>query len=157
MSQIVLTRGQDGKLCGAGEKAERAYAKFRARVDRLSPGDTLHFEWREPRSLPHHRLFFAKLNALSDRQERFGDVDELRTWLTVGAGYCDFRPGPNGGLIAIPKSIAFHKLDETEFSELHARVDAFLWSDHARKYLWPHLTDAQSWDLVGKFQLEFSK
>jgi hypothetical protein len=155
MGAVVITKGQDGKLTGLGEKGAKAYAKFRRRVDSLLPGDTLHFEWREPRSLPHHRLFFAKVNALADRQEQFADTDKLRQWLTVGAGYCDFVPGPHGQIVAIAQSIAFHKLDEAEFADLHSRVDEFLWTEHAQRFLWPQLDCAQAWDMVDQFMREF--
>ena len=155
MSAVVLTRGEDGKLQGLGEKGERAYAKFRARVDSLAVGDTLHFEWREPRSPAHHRLFFAKLHALADRQEQFEDADKLRHWLTVGAGYCDFVPGPTGRMVALPQSIAWHSLDEADFADLHAKVDGFLWSEHARRFLWPHLSNEASYALMQQFMTEF--
>lgn len=157
MSAVVVTRGQDGKLQGLGEKGAKAYGKFRRRVEALQPGDPLHFEWREPRSLPHHRLFFAKLAALLDRQEQFDDGDKLRQWLTVGAGYCEFVPGPSGRMVAPPESIAFHKLDEADFADLHAKVDAFLFTTHARVFLWPHLPDQQSYDVVEQFLMEFDR
>ena len=80
MSAVVLVKGDDGKLQGFGDKGQRAWSKFRSRIDGLRPGETLHFEWREPRSLPHHRLWFAKIAALLDRTEQFSDVDALRLW-----------------------------------------------------------------------------
>lgn len=156
MSAVVVTKGQDGKLQGLGQKGARAFAKFRRRVDDLQPGQTLHFEWREPRSPAHHRLWFAKLHGLLDRQEQFADADQLRLWLIVGAGYCTFAPGPTGRMVALPQSIAWHAMDEAEFADLHSKVDAFLWSDHARRFLWPHLSAQQSYDLVDQFLTEFS-
>lgn len=157
MSAVVLVKGEDGKLHGHGQRGERAYAKFRGRVESMQPGDTVHFDWREPRSLPHHRLFFGKLGALMDMQEQFDDDEELRKWLTVGAGYCKFVPGPNGRMVALPLSIAFHNLDEADFSELHSKVDAFLWTDHARRFLWGHLTNQQTYDMVDQLMTRFSK
>ncbi len=157
MSAVVVTKGQDGKLQGMGEKGARAWAKFQRRVAGLMPGETLHFEWREPRSPAHHGLFFAKLHALLDRQEQFADADQLRAWLTVGAGYCDFVPGPTGRMVALPQSIAWHKLDEADFADLHAKVDAFLWTEHARRFLWGHLTTQQTYDVVDQFLTEFAK
>lgn len=155
MSAVVITKGQDGKLQGLGEAGARAWAKFRRRVESLAHGETLHFEWREPRSPGHHRLFFAKVGALSEMQEQFDTVEKLRAWLTVGAGYCDFVPGPKGRMVALPQSIAWHKMDEAEFSELHAKVDEFLWTAHARRFLWPHMTDAESHNMVQALIMEF--
>lgn len=157
MSQVVVCKGDDGKLRGMGERGERAYAKFRSRVESMAVGDTLQFDWREPRSLPHHRLFFVKLSALMDMQEQFDAENKLRAWLTVGAGYADFVPGPTGRMVALPQSIAFDKLDETDFADLHARVDAFLWTDHARRFLWPHLPAQQTYDFIDQLLSGFQK
>ena len=157
MSAVVLVKGEDGKLQGHGDKGQRAYGKFRRRVESMQPGDTLHFEWREPRSLPHHRCFFGKLGALMDMQEQFDAEDKLRAWLTVGAGYADFVPGPSGRMVALPQSIAFDKLDEADFADLHAKVDAFLWTDHARRFLWPHLTVQQTYDFIDQLLSGFQK
>lgn len=157
MSDVVLVKGNDGKLQGLGDKGQRAYSKFRRKVESMEPGETLQFSWREPRSPRHHALFFAKLHALLDRQEQFDSADKLRAWLTVGAGYADFVPGPSGRMVALPQSIAWDRLDEAEFGELHRLVDAFLWTDHARAFLWGHLTSQQSYDMVDQLLTEFSK
>jgi hypothetical protein len=157
VSAVVVFKGEDGKLQGFGQRGEKAFAKFRRRVDGMLPGETVHFEWFEPRSPKHHGLFFAKLGALADRQEQFEEEDELRKWLTVGAGYCKFVPGPNGRMVALPQSIAWHKLDEADFCDLHAKVDAFLWTEHARGFLWGHLSKQQTYDLVDQFLAEFNK
>ena len=157
MSAVVITKGETGALEGFGQKGARAWAKFRARVAAMAPGETLHFEWHEPRSPQHHKLFFAKLGALLDLQEQFEDTDTLRQWLTVGAGYCRFVPGPTGRMVALPLSIAWHRMEEVEFAELHRKVDDFLWTPHARAFLWPHMTDQQSYNLIDLWQLEFSR
>lgn len=156
MSEVVIVKGEDGKLQGFGEKGGRAWARFLKRVAEMACGETLQFAWHEPRSPQHHRLFFAKLHGLADRQEAFDDETKLRQWLTVGAGYCDLVPGPDGQLVAIPQSIAFHRLDEVEFSELHRQVDNFLWSPHAQQYLWPHLSVVQRYAMVEQLMTEFS-
>lgn len=156
MSEVVLVLGEDGRLAGFGEKGGKAYAKFRQRVKEMAIGETLTFSWREPRSPQHHRLFFAKLGALADRQEQFDTTEKLRMWLIVGAGYCDFVPGPTGRMVAIPQSIAFDKLDEVDFTDLHAKVDAFLWTPHAQHFLWPQLTEQGRYDMVEQLMREFS-
>ncbi len=148
MSRVVLVKDDTGKLAGLGEKGTRAWAKFRRRIDAMACGETLEFEWREPRSPQHHRLFFAQVNSLFDAQEQFQDADRLRQWLTVGAGYCDFVPGPGGRMVALPKSINWAAMDQVEFGELHAAVLAFMWTQQARRFLWPQLSEQQSWDCV---------
>ena len=148
VSRVVLVKDECGKLAGLGEKGARAWARFRRTVDALAHGETLEFEWRAPRSPAHHRLFFAQIGNLFDSQEQFDCPDKLRQWLTVGAGYCDFVPGPNGRMVALPKSINWASMDEVEFGELHAAVLNFVWTKHARQFLWPQLTEQQTWDSV---------
>ena len=136
MPQINITREQ-GHIVGFGEKGERAYKRFKCRVNDLAEGELLTFQWTEPRSPGFHRMFFVMLNNLFQHQEQFIDEDQLRSWLTVGAGYADFFPGPKGRLVALPRSIAWDKMEEQEFRELVRDVWAFLRTEHAQAFLWP--------------------
>lgn len=144
MSDVVIFRGEDGKLHGFGEKGERAYSRFRRKVESLVIGETLEFSWRQPRSPKFHRMFFGMLGELFDRQEQFADPEQLRSWLIVGAEYCDFVPGPKGRMVALPKSIAWSLMDEGDFRDLVSAAWSFLRTSHASRFLWPHLDDAQA-------------
>lgn len=155
MAEVVVQKGADGKLEGVGEKGARAWARFRRAVENMPPGATLSFAWFPPRSPEHHRRFFAWLHALHDCQEVFPDAEKLRAWLTVGAGECDFVPGPNGMLAAIPRSIKWHKLDESEFADLVHAIKGFIWGPHARSHLWPTLPDARRYETLEALDREF--
>ena len=139
MTAIVITKNSQGKLEGIDEKGQRAYSKWRRLVTDLQPGETLTFSYRMPRSPAHHRFFFQKLNSLLERTETFDDLDKLRYWLTMGAGYFDLVPGFDGKPNAIPRSLDFTQMDEAEFAELHHQVNTFLWTTRAQETLWPHL------------------
>jgi hypothetical protein len=155
MSHVTIVKNNQGKLEGLDEKGQRAYSKWRKLVVDLPIGQTLTFSYRMPRSPSHHRLFFAKLNSLLQRTESFDDLDKLRYWLVMGAGYADFVPGENGELHAIPRSIDFDSMDEADFYELHKAVDAFLWTTRAQTTLWPHLDDHGRYQCVESFLAEF--
>ena len=157
MSHIVITKNNQGKLQGIDDKGQRAYAKFKRVVEGLAIGATLSFSYRQPRSPAHHRLFFAKLNSLLGRTEAFDDLDKLRYWLVMGAGYAEFLPGENGELHAIPRSIDFDSMDEADFYELHKAVDTFLWTSRAQTTLWPHLDDEKRYRCVESFVAEFER
>lgn len=157
MTHIVIKKNNQGKLQGVDEKGQRAYAKFKRLVESLGIGDTLAFSYRQPRSPGHHRLFFAKLNSLLARTEAFSDLDKLRYWLVLGAGYAEFLPGQNGELHAIPRSIDFDSMDENDFGELHKAVDTFLWTAHAQAVLWPHLDEYHRYQCVESFLQEFER
>ena len=139
MPDLVVYRGEDGKLQGLGEKGRRAWEKFRRVVEGLEVGETMGFSYRLPRSPNHHRFFFARLAELFARQERFDDDERLLEWLKVGAGFVDLMPGPDGALVAMPKSISWVTLDEQGFIEVHRAIRDFLMTPRAQEYLWPHL------------------
>lgn len=155
MPTVTLVKADDdGRLVGLSEKDQRAWARFLKRVRDLGRS-CITFEWREPRSGPFHRRFFAMLKAAFDAQERFGDIDDFRAWLQIGAGFCDFLPHPERGLIAIPKSIKYASLEEMEFREVARKVWMFYRSEHARQIMWPHLTEDQSFEMVETILGEF--
>lgn len=156
MSAVVLTRGDDGKLTGVSDQDQARWGKFKATAAALQAGHSLTVTWKLPRSPRHHGLFFAWLGALFERQEQFDDADKLRAWLTVGAGYCDLVPGPAGRMVALPQSIAWDRMDESEFSELHAKVSAFMWTTHAQAFLWGHLAEQQRHAMVQQLHDEFA-
>lgn len=144
MSSVVLTKGQTGKLEGMGEKGARLYAKFLKAVGNLQPGDTLGFSYKVPRSPKFHRLHMTMIGQLFDNQEQFADEYQFRKWTEVGAGHCDFVPGPKGRMVALPRSIDFESLDDEEFRDVHVGVKAFLRTEHAARFLWPDVDIAQS-------------
>lgn len=155
MSKVILHLDERGKLAGIDEKQDRAYARFRAKIARLRPGETLSFSFSLPRSPQMHRYHFALLRAVFESQEVFDDDDEMRKWIEVGSGFCSFLPGPDGQLVAVPKSIAWEKLEESDFREHHLKVVAFLRTPHCYRYLWPALNDSGRELVVETILMEF--
>lgn len=155
MAKITLRMSDSGKLEGLTPADVRAYARFRDDMAGLSPGDTITFEYRVPRSPRFHRRHFALLGLFFDNQGRFDDPVSFRKWIEVGAGHVQFVPGAYGELVAIPLSIAYDALDDTEFFTLHQNVVAFLRSAHAARFLWPDVPVAQAAEAVEVLFLEF--
>ena len=154
---IVVVKDEQNKLRGFGEKGQRAWLRFRNAIEALEIGETLSFAWHKPRSPKFHRMYFGMLGALFDRQEQFADVDQLRAWLTVGAGFCEFVPGPTGRMVALPKSIAWHRMDDNEFKELVLATWAFIRTEHAQRFLWPHMQPLVADQMVDEFLLGFER
>lgn len=150
MTKLVLTKGENGKLCGLDPKGQRAYAKFIERLQKLEHGDTLGFSYFLPRDPASHRAYFRKLQILLERTEAFNELDQLRAWLLMGAGFCNYVPGAEG-LVAVPKSMAFDEMDQAEFAELNRKTDEFLFTDHAQAILWPQLSQQQRWSCINSF------
>lgn len=147
MPTITLCLGQTGKLEGVTENDKTAYSKFLARVRTLN-GSCIKFSWSEPRSGAFHRRHFALIHSLFDAKDKFVNQDQFRKWLEVGAGFAEFVPGKDGVIVAIPKSIAYDKLDQTEFEAIQKLIFNFAQSEYVRSYLWPHLSDWGSWSMV---------
>lgn len=155
MTELVITKGQDGKLEGLGEKGRRAYTKFRKIVDDLAVGETMWFAFRMPRSPQHHRYFFKKVTGLFERQEQFSDFDRFMDWVKVGAGFADLLPGRDGQMVAIPKSLAWEKLEEQDFIEFHRAMTDFFWTSYAQAALWPALTPEKQYVMVDRWHRDF--
>jgi len=93
--------------------------------DRIKVGDDVKCKVTKSRNLDFHRKFFAMLRATFDMQDEFETMPQWRAVCIAGAGYCDFIQG-HEQLVAIPKSIAFHKMDETEFNRVYQDALTFI-------------------------------
>ena len=96
---------------------------------KLKVGKVYEVTIKEARNIRLHRLFFALINCSWEflgewRQEFFhNDKDAYRETLTIAAGYYEpFYSPTRQEWLEKAKSIAFDKMDETEFSELYERV-----------------------------------
>ena len=157
MSTITVVKDDRGKLAGLTDKDQRAWSRFRKMVDGLGLGEFFSIEYWFPRNPALHRLHFKVIGMLFDAQEQFADPDALRGWLYVGAGECTYYPGPKGRMVAIPRSVKWSRMDDEDFAALHGKVLAFIRSEHCRKFLWPHLSDAQAAEIVEAVLEEFER
>jgi hypothetical protein len=157
MADIVVTKDQDGKLKGAGEKHEKAYSRFRKMLHELEPGEVFTISHWFPRNPKLHGLHFALLTAAYEAQEQFADFDQFRQWAQVGAGHCDFVPGPTGRMVALPKSINWRSMDDAAFHEHHEGVKDFLRSPYATRFLWPHLDDTEAGESMNAILEQFER
>lgn len=149
MSAVVIVKNNQGKLEGFGQKGAKTYGKFLAACKALEIGETLSFEYKVPRAPKFHRLHFAGLiGPLFDSQEQFSCDYQFRKWLEVGAGHCDFVPGPQGRMVALPRSIDYASLDDIAFGEVHEAVKTFARTEHCQRFLWPHLTPQQTEETI---------
>lgn len=156
MPTITLTKDVDGRLCGVTEADNRAYQRFVVRCVDMTSDDCIKFSWVEPRSGPYHRRHFAMLHALFQAQEQYDNPEHFRKIGEVGAGYADMLPiGPEGTMVAVPRSISYEKLDQIEFEPIHKAVFDWYMSEMGLKVMWPHLSWQQAYDLAGSVLREF--
>lgn len=157
MSSVTIYKDDSGKLAGFGKSGAKTYAKFLNAVKALEVGEMLTFDFKVPRAPKFHRFHFVMMKALFDSQEQFGDETEFRKWLEVGAGHVRFVPGPKGRMVALPKSIAYDALEQDQFEELHEKIKDFIRSEHAARFLWPHLEAGKASEMIETVLSDFEQ
>lgn len=111
----------------SGSKLVPCTSEDKEKIAKLPAGEPFQIKYVEIRNVRHHRKYFAFINTvfknLPEKFERnWPDVDSFRRSMQMYAGYYDETISLKGETHLQPKSIAFDKLDETEFSELHSKV-----------------------------------
>ncbi len=135
----VVRRVLFGIVNGLGDHGRKQWNRFVNGLMRLEPGEIVEIKTHKARSGPFHRRHMVIETRVFEAQEKFEHFEQFRNWLKVGAGFCDWLPGPKGGVIPVPKSIAFDKLEEDDMRKVHDDMIAFLRGPDAGKALWKHL------------------
>lgn len=165
MSEIVLVRQHDieipqadrdtarrvlfGAVDGLGELHQKRWRRFVSMLFRLEPGEMATLKTHKARSGPFHRRHMKLEQVVFAAQERFDNFDRgFRDWLKVGAGHCDWHPGPKGGVFPVPKSTSYAEMEEGEMREFHDSAVAFLRTEHAGKTLWRHLPPMRRVEMI---------
>lgn len=82
-----------------------------------------------PRSLPHHRLFFAMIRKIARATPTPLDEDALRDYITVKAGHVKTIPLAFGKTYQAPASIAWDKMDQADFRKFFDRAVEIILTD----------------------------
>ena len=91
-------------------------------LKRIKPGQTIEVEYKKPRNPQFHRKFFALLGVVLDNQDRHDSIDSLLIELKLQMAHYDLHVTMGGKSIYIPKSIAFHRMDDDEFAKFYDRA-----------------------------------
>jgi hypothetical protein len=137
--RATVNRVLCGVVDGLGELGKKKWRNFLFGLLKLEPGEIVSIKTHKQRSGPYHRRHMAIETAVFEAQEKFEHFEQFRNWLKVGSGFCDWVAGPTGGVIPVPRSIAFDKLEDLEMRQVHNDMIHFLRSEHACKALWKHL------------------
>lgn len=146
-----------GLVDGLGERGKRQWRRFVNGLFRLEPGECVEIRTHRERLGWYHRKHMALEARVFEAQERFDSFDAFRSWLKVGSGFVDWYPGPKGGVIPVPRSISYAKLEQGEMEQVHADMVAFLRTEHACKTLWPKLPAAQRAEAIEALLAEFDE
>lgn len=160
MTEIVLVRSGAEPISEADKEAARrvlfgaidglseAHRKSWRRIwnwfmTKAEPGEMLEIRTHRERLGWYHRRHMALEQKVFEAQEKFAHFEQFRNWLKVGAGHCDWLPGPKGGVIPVPKSTSYAALEQEDMERVHAAIVEFLRTPHAIKTLWPKVPDHQ--------------
>jgi hypothetical protein len=120
-------------------------------LERYSDGALVTCEVKRPRSIQHHKRFFALVRFCFEHQRepvRYLTEDAMRAALTISAGHRTEIELPDGTRGYMANSIAFDKLDQAGFNEFWTRC-----CDAITKHYVPGITDedirAGIADLIG--------
>lgn len=140
---------------GATEKDTTGWRKFINWIIRREIGDIFEITIRKIRNGKFHRKHMKLESVVFEHQERFTDFDQFRNWLKIGCGFVTWVAGPKGGIVPLPKSIAYDKCEQDEYEDFHGQVIEFFQSEHCQQYLWRHLKPDQQVEmmntLIGSF------
>lgn len=129
-----------GVVDGLGERGRKQWRRLWNCLMRLEPGEMVEISTVQPRLGWYHRKHFAMEQALFEAQDRFEEFESFRAWLKVGAGHVDWFPGPKGGVIPVPRSVSYAKLEQGAMEQFHNDAVDFLRTEHAGRTLWKHLS-----------------
>jgi hypothetical protein len=76
-------------------------------------------------------------------QTRFNNFIEFKNWLKIGAGFCIWCPGLNGGIVPVAKAQNLNELDYEKAEQLARAMNNFVHSDHALKFMWPNMSASE--------------
>jgi hypothetical protein len=88
---------------------------------KLKLGEDYEVEIRKPRNYKFHKKYMALINLCFENQDRFTEIDDLRYYLTMKAGFVK-KIDTGKGTMILPKSISFSKMDDIEFDKLYQKT-----------------------------------
>lgn len=133
---------------GLSDADKKTWRRFWNWIMAAGSGEIFSIETWTPRNAAFHRRHMKIETELFKAQERIANFEQFRTWLKIGAGFVDWMAGPKGGVVPVPRSISYKKCDEDTMRQFHEDAIAFLRTEHAQKYLWPHLPAEKAQEMV---------
>lgn len=153
----AVRRVMFGLVDGLGERNRKAWRRFVTGLMHLEPGEMVDIKTNKARLGWFHRKHMALEQCVFEAQEKFETFDAFRVWVKVGSGFVDWFPGPKGGVIPVPKSISYAKLEQGDMEKVHDDMVAFLRTEHAGKTLWKHLQPMQRMEMIEAILASFEQ
>lgn len=91
-------------------------------AERYAPGSDLRARFSKPRSLPHHRLYFAVLQEVVQATGQWASVEDLHEAIKIEMRMLKGITLMNGEVRFLTSSIAFDTLDQGQFKVFFDRA-----------------------------------
>lgn len=98
-----------------------AYDTDLEKAKRFKIGDPLKCKITLDRNYEFHKKYFALMRFAFENQERYQDKEQMRFVYTLKAGYST-PIQTDKGVVFMPKSVAFDKMEEDEFEQLYSAM-----------------------------------
>jgi hypothetical protein len=92
---------------------------------RMTLGQQVMVKFSFPRNTGHHRKFFALMQLIFNNQSHFATMDHLLAAFKFACGHTE-KIRTTRGIIEVPKSISFAKMDQAEFEAFYNRAVDFV-------------------------------
>ena len=111
---LEFTKGADGKLIPCSDKSI-------AKVSKIKSGDMFLMDYKPKRNYQFHKKGFSLLNLIFENQNKYDNMEDLRTEFKLKAGHYEEHITTKGIVMYIPKSMSFADMDEFEFAEIYSK------------------------------------
>lgn len=115
---IIFMKKHLGSLIPMGERGAAELAKIKLDTQ-------VRVEIKRPRNIGHHRKFWALMHEVAENQEHYPDAEAVAAVVKVETGHCDWVKTKHG-MVGIPRSIAFHRLDQAAFEQFYDAAVKFI-------------------------------
>lgn len=102
-------------LSPRNDQAAEALAKVKLGADVV-------IEWRKPRNLKWMRLYWCIVELIAENLPGEHDTENVSDLIKIRMGHVT-RIGTKSGVIEVPKSISFAKMNQSEWEEFYARFE----------------------------------
>lgn len=120
--KAVLIKTPKG-LRGSTPADQDAWAKFRRKLETMTPGKWLRFEWSSPRNGRHHRKLMALLQLIAENSEVYDTVAKALIAVKLVTGHFDLMADPETGeIIKVPRSISYEAMGQEDFDAWYSQA-----------------------------------
>lgn len=142
--KLNLLKAHNQSLRAADAQAEKYLSK-------IPFGEQVVCTIKRPRNPKFHRKLFSLFSLVFENQELYDNFDRFRKEIVMRAGFYEEHTHLTGKVSYVAKSLAFDKMDETEFSELYDKCCGVI-----IQYFWPDISRHQLEEAVLDYMGEYT-